>query len=103
MTRCTFFSITCFSVAGVSTASAICLSGSAGACAAAWGSVIPLTGCVAAGEPGRTLTILHVNDLHARLSPDEHGRGEPPPHLRSPPRAGNKPSKFENPREKPPT
>jgi 2',3'-cyclic-nucleotide 2'-phosphodiesterase (5'-nucleotidase family) len=37
--------------------------------------LLTLTGCTAAEEPGRTLTILHVNDLHARLSPDEHGRG----------------------------
>jgi 2',3'-cyclic-nucleotide 2'-phosphodiesterase (5'-nucleotidase family) len=34
-----------------------------------------LLGCGAGDPPTRTLTILHTNDLHARLVPDDRGRG----------------------------
>ena len=37
--------------------------------------VLTLTGCLSAQEGMRSLTILHSNDLHARLNPDPKGRG----------------------------
>jgi 2',3'-cyclic-nucleotide 2'-phosphodiesterase (5'-nucleotidase family) len=38
-------------------------------------TLVALGGCVAGDPPPRTLTILHTNDLHARLVPDDGGRG----------------------------
>lgn len=37
--------------------------------------VVIFAGCSASGEDVRSLTILHTNDLHARLLPDDQGRG----------------------------
>lgn len=37
--------------------------------------VVLFAGCSASGEDVRSLTILHTNDLHARLLPDDQGRG----------------------------